>query len=290
MPLKTVPETDDSTILLLDRASQAAIPHNWRYRLLQKTRPQYGDTLRNLFILCAASELAQVSELVSAVNRRHQLRALFIRQDAEADWIPQLFERANMRVLRNTLVHSDLAVPKRVLTAWKHRAEKQLIANATVVDDRLLIMSCEPETIEVRFEVLPSLRAIPRAERKNFVISDDGSYIHWPTADIHLDIDGLRSALDPLWADKCAVKRVAHDSKFGNAISDLRRISGIRQSDITGLSERQVRRIEAGEPASVSALRALADAHGMTLDDYLTAVSSMLLDSTPKRPLEHVGN
>jgi pyrroloquinoline quinone (PQQ) biosynthesis protein C len=44
---------------------------------------------------------------------------------------------------------------------------------------------------------------------------------------------------------------------------------GLKQSEIQGLSERQVRRIEKGEGTTYEALRRLAAAHGMDLEPYL---------------------
>lgn len=48
---------------------------------------------------------------------------------------------------------------------------------------------------------------------------------------------------------------------------------GLRQSDIEGLSERQVRRIEKREPISSEALQRLAADHKMSSDEYLKAVA-----------------
>ena len=44
---------------------------------------------------------------------------------------------------------------------------------------------------------------------------------------------------------------------------------GLKQSEIRGLSERQVRRIEKGEGTTYAALRRLAAAHRMDLELYL---------------------
>lgn len=288
MSVKTPHHTDEWTILLADRESEDAVPSGTDFRLLQKPRREHAETLRNLFVLCAASELGKISDLVSAVNRRHHLRALFVRQDADPEWLPQLFDRANLRMLRNTLVHSDISVPKRVLTAWKHRAEKELIANATVVDDRLFVISCEPETYELAFDSLPSLRKLRPHQRSNFAVSQDGSYIHWPDPDIHLDIDAIRSVLDPNWRDESAAKKVAHDAFYGQSIAELRRQKGLRQSDIPGLSDRQVRRIEGGEGLTSAALRFLAAAHDMDLDRYLAAVANASQTDAVEPPQETV--
>ncbi len=60
-----------------------------------------------------------------------------------------------------------------------------------VVDSRLFVTSCVPETLEVEFDRLQALRRAPKRDRRNFVVSDDGSYIHWPSKDVHIDMDAL---------------------------------------------------------------------------------------------------
>ena len=48
----------------------------------------------------------------------------------------------------------------RVLAAWQHNAQAELIADATVADDWLIVVSCEPKTYEVRFDQMPALKKI----------------------------------------------------------------------------------------------------------------------------------
>lgn len=256
-------------VFLCDDSSKAAIPRSPVFKLLN--RPQ-AHRVRDLFVFCSAVQLPKVSSLVSTVNRRNQLRMLFVRGEDPA-WLPQMLERAKLRTIRNLVVHSDVEIPRRILNAWKNNAQDKLVARAMVVQDRLFLTSCEPETLDIGFDELPALKSIPESERGRFEVSKDGSYIHWPSVDIHLDLDSVRSALDPDFRDQQAAQRVKHDVNFGKAIATLRKEQGLRQSDITGLSERQLRRIERGARASVSALRSLAVSHNLSLNDYLNAVA-----------------
>jgi hypothetical protein len=60
---------------------------------------------------------------------------------------------------------------------------------------------------------------------------------------------------------------------FANPIATLRKQYKLRQSDIIGLSDRQVRRIEQGDGSTkVDTLRLFSKAHDMELDAYLDAV------------------
>src|SRR5262249_4518760 len=141
----------------------------------------------------------------------------------------------------------------------------ELIATATVADSKLLLMSCAFERFEIDFDSVPALKRIPATERRTFNVSDDGSYIHWSEPDVHLDIDAIRSVVDRDWRARTSAARLAHNASYGRAIEATRKEHGLRQSDIDGLSERHVRRIEGGGPVTASALRALATAHKLSL-------------------------
>ncbi len=255
-------------VFLCDDSSKAAIPRSPVFKVLNRPQP---NRVRDLFVFCSAVQLQQVSRLVSTVNRRNQLRVLFVRGQDPA-WLPQMLARAKLRAIKNLVVHSDVEMPKRILNAWKNDAQDKLVARAMVVKDRLFVTSCEPETLDIGFDELHALKCIPKTERTRFQVSEDGSYIHWPSVDIHLDLDSIRSALDPEFRDQQAAQRVTHDVNFGKGIANLRKERGLRQSNIAGLSERQLRRIESGTNASVSALRSLAASHDLDLNDYLNAV------------------
>lgn len=268
----------EMTVLVHGAGSEDAVPDEKGIRVVRQARPQIAERARNLFVLVSALELPSVADFVSIANRRHQLRALFVRDDMDARWLPQLFERAGLRTLRNTLVHSDSTVPRRVLTAWFHGAQTELIAEANVADDCLFVISCALDRYEVPFGKMPALKSIPEEERSVFEVDEDGSYIHWPGPDIHVDLDGLRAALEPEWRAKTMAAKATRDRRYGAGIARLRIARGLKQSEITGLSERQVRRIEKGEGTTYESLRLLAAAHRMDINDYLREVAEGLSD------------
>ena len=259
------------SVWLCDERAREAVPEVPVFRIVQRPR---ASTIRNLFVFCTAVQLPEVSHLVSTVNRRNQLRALFLREDANLAWLPQLLERGKLRAIRHLLVHSDLDMPRRVLTAWQFGAERRLIARAMTANDRLFVTSCLPETFEIEFDRMPALRRLRKRDRGNFVVSDDGSYIHWRSQDVHVDLDAILSVLDTAYGDTCAAARLAHHKTLGQAVAALRRRQGLRQAEVAGLSDRQVRRIETGGRATVPALKRLAAAHRMGLDEYLNALAA----------------
>ena len=95
--------------------------------------------------------------------------------------------------------------------------------------------------------------------------------------DIHLDLDAFRWATDPEYQQKFALLKSTHNQVFGKAIAHLRKQHKLRQSDIIGLSERQVRRIEQDEDSTkADTLKLFAMAHGMEINNYLDAVANAI--------------
>jgi hypothetical protein len=261
------------TVLLYGGGSKGVIPDKSFFRVLRKPDQQSAGKARNVFVLVPATELPHVSRFVSTVNRRNQLKALLVSEDVDASSIPQMFVRAHLKMLRNTIVHSGETIPRRLLAAWAHNAQDQLIAKATVSADRLFVLSCALKQFEVAFDEMPALKRIPKEEQSQFSVDEDGSYIHWPGSDTHIDLDAIRAAKDPKARARAVASKARHDERYGSAIAKLRIAAGLKQSDIEGLSDRQVRRIENGEGTSSEALEYLAAAHRMSLDDYLRAVA-----------------
>jgi hypothetical protein len=248
------------------------------FPLLRSKSLQAARRYQHLFVLCSALHLPAAAKFVSEMNREHRLQALFVRTDVPA-MLPQMLERAGLRSIRNMLVHSNSSVPHRVLTAWLRNAQTDLIAEATVADDRLIVVSCEPKTYEVHFDQMPALRKIAPQKRQSFEIAEGGSFIWWPSVDIHLDLDAIRTVTDPAWRKRAERLRQTHGREYGAAIAALRKAHGLRQADILGVSERQLRRIEESGAVSVRFMEQLARAHKMTLAHYMDAVARQLRPS-----------
>lgn len=265
------------TVLVQDRENKHLVTLSKSVQVIQPSDSQDLESAINLFVLASATGLPEIADIVRSANQKHHLRVLFIREDIDPTWMPQMFDRANLRVMRNTLVHTNSVVPKRVMNAWTMGAQEQLIADATVIGDRLLVLSCAMEKLEVPFDYLPALKQISINDRSNFTIDDDGSCLYWEDADIHLDLEAFRCATTPEWKQKFEALKSEHNQVFGKAIASLRKRHKLRQSDIIGLSDRQVRRIEQGEGSTkVDTLRLFAKAHSMELDAYLDAVASAI--------------
>jgi hypothetical protein len=262
------------TILAQDRDSMGIVPHSPNIKVLRHPHMDALEESRNIFVLWPATQLSEISDFVRVANQRHHLRALFVREDTDIHWLPQILVQANVKTLRDLLVHAGLDVPRRVLAAWQMGAQKELIANAGVSRDKLFVVTCALEHLEVPFKSLSGVSGLSEADKRIFEIADDGSYIHWPNGDIHIDLETIWCAVDPERKARSERLKLAHDEKIGAAVALLRKRYGLRQSDIPGLSERQVRRIENGESASLDAFKHFAKAVGKKVEDYLDELAN----------------
>jgi hypothetical protein len=259
-------------VLLADSASAPGFRSGRRLHRLSE-RDGTRRSREPLLILSAASTLPAIAEVAGDANRQHRLKGLLIRQDVGTGLVAPMLERAGLRIWRNVLVHQGPPLPARVLSAWEMGAENELIAEASVTRGVLFVLSCALERLEVPARAIPALARMRPADVAALKVSADGSYIHWPKGDIHLDLGSLRYVVDPAWRARTDAARVGHHERFGEAVRVVREAHGLRQSAIQGLSARHLRRIEAGLFPKLATLRVLARAHGMELDSYLTAVA-----------------
>jgi hypothetical protein len=289
---EAAPDAAEMNVLLLD---PKVTSRSWRsasFHVLTQADPAIARHARNVFVIVDAEGLPGVSRFVSAVNRRNQLRALIVRFEAGARWLPHILERAKLRTLRNILVHAGHGTPERVLNAWRIGTQRELIADARAFGDLLVVISCEPRTYEVPFDSIKALARLPRGRRGSFQVSADGSHLHWPLADVHIDLESIRCAADPEAHARSARAAALHNRLYGRAVAEYRKRRGLRQADVSGLSERQVRRIEQGGLLTRAALESFANAHGLSLRAYLDAIAALVgedpdLDSLRSRLEEH---
>jgi len=257
-------------VLLCDRRVAPGLRSTDRRRLFWKPETSGLAHASHLFVLCHATDVHKVAEVAVIANRQHRLRALFIQQDINTVFLLPMLDGAHLRMLRNVWVHQGSELPERVLTAWEAGAADKLIAHAVVAGDHLHILTCALEQLAVPLGQVRALAEMPRSARARVEVASDGSYLHWPTADIHLDLDALRYIIDPSARVEADARRLLHDKRFGKAVTDLRHDRGLSQSDVKGISARHLRRIEEGESMPrLATLRHLAEAHGLPLNEYL---------------------
>ena len=152
-----------------------------------------------------------------------------------------------------------------------------LIADASVSGESLSVWSCEPRLFKIPLEKIPALRRLSPEQRQRYSVSKSGSRIHWSESDLDLDLASLRALVDSAAAKRQRAEFKKEAKAYGKAIRQLREQSGLRQSEIDGIEERTIRRIEKGEVTPHSGtLDKLAAAHGMTTNQYMSRLAEKM--------------
>ena len=181
----------------------------------------------------------------------------------------------------------DIGVVKRVLLSFARDEGWEAILDAYVLRDRLVVVLGDFRVAEFPSERIPGLGDRRAPHLSEFEIDSSGSFLHWPSLDLHLGASQLLQAVDPMHLADVEIRRYA-TSKISTALLTIREEDGLRQSDIDGLSERQVRRLEKEESRfTTEAAMSYASALGCSLDDFLSRLSrriAELRDSTESDP------
>ena len=92
----------------------------------------------------------------------------------------------------------------------------------------------------------------------------------------HLNLDTFRELSDPEVLEENQERFRREAKNYAEAIKTLRKRKGLKQGEIAGLSERQVRRLESGEvyPHS-STLEKLAIAHDVSPPQYVRQLAAL---------------
>ena len=151
------------------------------------------------------------------------------------------------------------------------------VADAWIEAEQLVLLSPAFVRLEVPLAKLARFIGADRAKVRAFDIDEDGRFLHWPHVDVHLGWSQIRQLVDPTAALAEVQRSTKFNRLYGAAIRALREERGLKQTDIDGVTERQLRRVEHGEQAaSKVTLEALAKAHAQPLDEYLEALAGRM--------------
>jgi hypothetical protein len=149
--------------------------------------------------------------------------------------------------------------------------------DAYLVGAQLCVRGPKHRMLHVPLSSIDAFKGRPPAVVRNFSIDPDGSFLYWPDLDVHLGWDQLLQAVDLAEMLKAKQRAAGFNNRYGAAIRRLRELRGIRQSQVHGLTERQLRRIErGGSRATASAITALAKAHGLDTNTYMEKLAKAL--------------
>ena len=162
----------------------------------------------------------------------------------------------------------------RVCTALGSDGQRGHIIDAYLSGSTLLVRGPKHRLLSVPLSWVPAFSGQPATVLQNFKIDVDGSYLYWPELDVHLGWNQFLQIVEPDEMRKTLQRNSEFNNRYGAAIRKTREAAGIAQSDVRGLTDRQIRRIEHGEcRATPSALQSLAAAHGLDLNDYLNQLA-----------------
>ncbi len=131
--------------------------------------------------------------------------------------------------------------------------------------------------LRVPLEKLPVLAEYPEETRANFNIDEDGVFLYWPDLDVHLGWEQFEQAVDEKSLLKAKQQSDEFNKAYGAAIKKTRKTHKLRQSDIKGLTPRQIRRIETGKcRATYNALCKFAEALEINISEYLGELAELM--------------
>jgi DNA-binding transcriptional regulator YiaG len=243
-----------------------------------------ADKNRNSFLLVPVETFTKYAPKILASY--NMLRIIFVldkRQNGlqEVDALLDKIVQANaQRILPKLFVTGKFDDMNRILHAWRDGVQSDIIAEAWIDGDNLVIKTCALERLTIVFEQLPWLAKIPVEERADFSIEPFGNYIHWTKSDVHLNVDAVRCAVDGDFRRRRDIEMLTKNELYGKAVAKLRKERGLSQQEImrkTGVTDRQLRRVERqGHTLTTQMVEHLARAHEMSHNDYLNAVADVL--------------
>ena len=186
----------------------------------------------------------------------------------------------------------DPLVVKRLVIALKRPAPWEGILDAYVLEDSLVVVLGDMSARQFPIRKLPQVGRFEPAVLSHFEIDSAGSYLYWPDRDVHMGPSQLLQAVDPMYLADVEIRRYEIE-KISLALLDMRNDLQLKQTEIPGLSERHVRRLEKEEVRlTVEAATKFACAFGLTLSEFLDELSERITALRgavgSNRPRDHV--
>ena len=216
-----------------------------------------GDRPKAFLVFSGGLPVQGLPERLARLHVRDPERIHLAQADTQAEW----------QVVLGRLLGGLDAAPgeeERILDAWWENGS-------------FVVISPRFKRLRVPVESLRPLRGRPKRLLDRFEIDEDGAFVYWPGLDVHLGWEQFAQAADPAACLKARQAAAEFNRRYGRAIRRIRREGGLWQSDIKGLSARQVGRIERGAcRATHAALVKLARAHALSTADYMARLAETL--------------
>ena len=165
---------------------------------------------------------------------------------------------------------SESEVIQRLVTGMAEDDDGETIVDAWIEGEELVLLSPAFERMRIPHSKLVRFLGSGDSEFSRFEIDEDGRFLYWPDSDTHLGWKQLEQLINPAVAIRDKKKNDDFRHRYGQAIRGLREERGLKQTEIDGLTDRQLRRIEQGQQMVTSkALTALAKAHKLEVAEYM---------------------
>jgi hypothetical protein len=196
-------------------------------------------------VVVFASELVGRSVQLPEWSKLGTTRYLVV-TDVPEPVVPRVFSALDLRKPDQRLhATRDVGAVRRFIVA-SARGEPILgIVDAYVWNETLTLVTGDLVSREFPIARIPVVAELPSEDRDRFEVSADGSYLFWRAGEVHLGMSQILQAVNPMYLADVEIQRYQQDHT-GAALRRIREEKGLRQADIPGLGERQVRRIEEG--------------------------------------------
>gem|GEM_PF-1767771 len=165
---------------------------------------------------------------------------------------------------------SESELIQRLVSGMTETDGSKTIVDAWIEGEDLVLLSPAFERMRVPRSMLVRFLGESDTDFSEFEMDEDGRFLYWPHSDTHMGWKQLEQLLDPAVAIQDEKKTEQFKRRYGQAIRSLREETGLKQTDIPGLTDRQLRRIEQGlQLVTSKALKALALAHKLNIADYM---------------------
>lgn len=174
-------------------------------------------------------------------------------------------------------VTRDGGAIKRQAIALKRDHALEGIVDAYLLQQNLWVVLGDMSIRCFPLDRLSFLADLDREAVSEFQIHASGSFIHWPDGDIRVGASQLLQAVDPMYLADIAIERYSVE-KMSLALRALREERGLTQSEIPGLSDRHIRRLENEETRlTPEAAEKYARAFGTSVSGFLEQLGECLV-------------
>ena len=229
------------------------------------------------------SRVADLPESGVKLSRQTDAKHVLILEGLPIEAMPARLTQLDIRTPQRLHLATERSAERiadlvyRLLSGITSRKGPNPIVDAWIENEQLVLLSATFQRLAVPLEKLAKVIGANKQKAAAFEIDEDGRFVYWPHADAHYGWEQFRQLIDPTATLAAKQRSAAFNKKYGAAIRAFRAEHGLKQSDVEGVTERHLRRVEHGEQAaSRSTLQSLADAAGLSLDDCLKELASWM--------------